>query len=287
MYNIRVKILIMVNKTIPVFVIAILVLGFILLPSVFASNEKKEDKELKIPAGATEIAPGVLSLGKAKDVNGKEVEGIMFVHYKKEFAKPQGVGNGPNKNTCYSFLTKRGVEWKTLEPWVANPANSRGLTGSFILSNIGANIQKWEDASNGIVGDTISTEIMGDGSLTSDTLVADSSSPDGVNEIYFANISSTGVIAVTTVWYNTFLGQIVEWDQVYDDADFNWSSSTDGVAGSMDFENISTHEIGHAVGMGHPSDSCSDETMYRYADFAETKKRDLNTGDIAGINALY
>jgi hypothetical protein len=126
---------------------------------------------------------------------------------------------------------------------------------------------------------------MGSGTTTPGALTADSSSPDNQNEIYFANISSSGTIAVTTTWYNTFTKQIVEMDQVFDDTDYDWSAT--GEAGKMDFENIANHELGHGIGMGHPSDSCSNETMYRYASFGETKKRDLNTGDIAGINALY
>ena len=276
------------NSSIPLFVISILVFGFVLQPSVFGSNDKKEDKEFKIPPGLSEIAPGVFSLGKSKDVDGKEVEGIMFVHNKKEFVKPQEARGKPSTQTCYAFLTKGGVKWTGAEPWVVNPINIRGLSNSFIFTNIGLNIAKWEDGSNGVVGDNISANIMADGSSTSASLTADSSSPDGVNEIYFANISNSGTIAVTITWYNTFSGQIIEWDQVYDDVDFDWSdSSVSGVASKMDFENISTHEIGHAVGMGHPSDSCSDETMYRYASFGEIKKRDLNTGDINGINALY
>ncbi|MEK6868829.1 MAG: matrixin family metalloprotease, partial [Nanoarchaeota archaeon] len=60
-----------------------------------------------------------------------------------------------------------------------------------------------------------------------------------------------------------------------------------GEAGKMDFENIATHELGHSVGMGHPDSTCTEETMYAYADYGETKKRDLNTGDTAGINSLY
>ena len=275
------------NISVPLFVITILVLGFVISPSVFALNEKKEDKEFKIPPGLSEIAPGVLSLGKAKDVNGNDVDGIMFVHYKKEFAKPQGSGKPSSQNTCYSFLTKGGVKWTGAEPWIVNPVNSAGLNETFILNNIAKNIAKWEDASDGIIGGG-KIEIMGDGSSTTATLVPDSLKPDDVNEIYFANISGTGVIAVTTTWYSTFSGQIVEWDQVYDDHDFAWSDSTvNGVAGKMDFENISTHEIGHAVGMGHPSDSCTNETMYRYASLGETIKRTLNTGDIAGIDKLY
>lgn len=275
------------NKSVPLFVITILVFGFVMQPSVFGSNEKKENKEFKIPPGLSEITPGVFSLGKSKDVNGNEVEGIMFIHSKKEFVKPSGAGK-PTGTTCYAFLAKGGVKWTTPEPWVVNSSNSGGLDSGFIFSNIAFNIAKWEDASNGVIGDGTSVNIMADGSSTSSILVADSSSPDGFNEIYFANISSSGTIAVTTTWYNTLTKQIVEMDQVYDDFDYDWSDSTvNGVAGKMDFENIAVHEIGHGVGMGHPSDSCSNETMYRYASFGEIKKRDLNTGDIAGINALY
>lgn len=55
----------------------------------------------------------------------------------------------------------------------------------------------------------------------------------------------------------------------------------------MDFENIAAHEMGHSVGMGHPSGECTEETMYSTAALGETKKRDLNDGDIAGVSGLY
>jgi hypothetical protein len=275
------------NVTIPLFVMTILVFGYVMQPAVFGSNDKKEDREFKIPPGLSEISPGVYSLGKSKDVNGNEVEGIMFIHSKKEFAKPPGAGK-PSGSTCYAYIAKGGVKWTSPEPWIVNPANTGGLDPSFVLGNIAYNISKWEDASNGTVGDGISVNIMGDGSSTNAVLTADSSSTDGVNEIYFANISSSGTIAVTTTWYNSFTKQIVEMDQVYDDVDYDWSDSTiNGDPNKMDFENIAVHELGHGVGMGHPADSCSNESMYRYASLGETKKRDLNTGDIVGINALY
>jgi hypothetical protein len=72
---------------------------------------------------------------------------------------------------------------------------------------------------------------------------------------------------------------------VFDQDDFAWSA--DGAAGAMDFENIATHELGHSVGLGHPANTCLEETMYAYADFGETEKRDLNAGDIAGVNSMY
>ena len=41
------------------------------------------------------------------------------------------------------------------------------------------------------------------------------------------------------------------------------------------------------VGMEHPDSTCTLETMYAYASNGETKKQDLYTGDIAGVNHLY
>ncbi|MDX1607881.1 MAG: matrixin family metalloprotease, partial [Candidatus Spechtbacterales bacterium] len=83
-----------------------------------------------------------------------------------------------------------------------------------------------------------------------------------------------------------FNRELVEWDMVFDDVDFNWS--TTGDVNAMDFESISTHELGHAVGLAdlYTSD-CSEETMYGYATEGETKKRDLNSGDITGMSKLY
>ena len=39
--------------------------------------------------------------------------------------------------------------------------------------------------------------------------------------------------------------------------------------------------------MGHPDSTCTEETMYAFANFGETKKRTLEAGDIAGVAKLY
>ena len=238
----------------------------------------KGHASVTIPSNAIEIAPDVFSLG-LKLHKGSIVEGIAFVDKKKDFShKPQHAGNNGG-TTCFSFLSK-DTRWKIVEPYIVDPTNLAGLDSYFIKNNTASDIAKWEGAAS---KDILGNEIFGvvDG--------ADTSSPDSKNEIMFADIADPGAIAVTIVW-GIFSGppfsrQLVEWDQVYDDVDFAWSSS--GEAGKMDFENIATHEIGHSVGMGHPSDSCTEETMYRFADFGETKKRDLNSGDIAGVKKLY
>lgn len=233
----------------------------------------------------------VISLGSAVDPQtGKVVEGYAIIHYKRNFThRSNHKPGGSPGSSCYTYLSN-GAKWKSVESWIVNPTNTRGLASDFIAGNLAADIAKWEDAADGVIGNGSGSNILGDGSSTSNPLLADTSSPDGQNEVYFADVSSPGAIAVTIVWGifggPPFARELVEWDQVYDDFDFDWSSN--GEAGKMDFENIATHELGHSAGMGDLYDTvCSEETMFGYADFGETKKQTLNIGDITGINKLY
>lgn len=256
-----------------------------------------------IPAKAVRVAPGIFSLGTAQDVDGRVVEGYAIIKYKKGYGKPGTVcGNGvcepgenakkcpadcsgggeePDTSSCYGFLA-RDAKWKVLEPYLVNPANIRGLDQTFIASNMAVDIAKWETAAG--------VDILGDGATTGETLEADLVSPDNQNEMYFASIEEPGAIAITVVW-GIFGGppknrQLVEWDQVYDQVDFDWSSS--GEANKMDFANIATHELGHSVGLADLYTSeCSEVTMYGYADYGEIKKRTLEDGDITGVRKLY
>lgn len=230
----------------------------------------------------------VISLGSALDPGtGKVVDGIAIIHRRGE-ARPGRTK--PGGETCYTYLAK-GAKWKTVEPWLTNTTNSRGLVGETVFNLLSGGVSKWEDATDGTVGNGTGVDVLGPGATTSATLVADTTSPDNKNEAYFADISDPGVIAVTIVWGifggPPFARELVEWDQVYDDVSFDWSAESNGVAGKMDFDNIATHELGHSVGMGDLYNSCLDETMYGFSATAETKKRDLNTGDITGVNGLY
>lgn len=231
----------------------------------------------------------VISLGTALDPGtGRIVEGLAIIH-RKSPAKPSGAKPG-GSTTCYTYLAK-GAKWKSVEPWVVNPANIDALDGVTVFNLLSGGVSKWEDATDGNIGNGLGVDVLGAGATTSTSLVADTQSPDNQNEVYFADISNSNTIAVTIVW-GIFGGpvsnrQLVEWDQIYDDVTFDWSAQSSGVANKMDFDNIATHELGHSVGMGDLYNSCVDETMYGYSSNAETKKRDLNTGDITGVNALY
>ncbi|MDP2665614.1 MAG: matrixin family metalloprotease [bacterium] len=246
--------------------------------TALARNQKAK---FQLPASAIQVADNLYSLGTAFDKkSGKQVEGYAIIHRKDASAKP---GNAKaTQSACYGFLAK-DAKWKgPPESWVVNPANTRILGSSFVFDTLTAGIAKWETAA--------AFNILGDGTETTGTLVADTVSTDNQNEVYFADLPDPNTIAVTVVWGifggPTFNRQLVEWDQIYDDATYDWSMS--GEAGKMDFENIATHELGHSVGMGDLyTSTCSNETMYGYAAYGETKKRDLNTGDIIGVNKLY
>lgn len=243
----------------------------------------------KLPKTALRITDELYKLPSVPDPQtGQLVEAYAIVHKKDKFrtASAHRSGQARVKSACYGFFAS-GAKWRTVEPWVVNASGS-GLMDSFVLSNLSANIAKWEDATDGLLGNG-GLNVLGDGSMTSAPLSVDTVSPDNVNEVYFGPIDDPNTIAVTVVWGYfsgpSSLRRLIEWDQIYS-TNFSWSAT--GEAGKMDFENISTHELGHSVGLKDIyTSSCADETMYGYATEGETKKRDLNTGDITGMNILY
>lgn len=274
-------------------------------------GQQSNHSVVKIPSYAIEIVPNmVFWLGTAVE-HGRLVEGYAIIHHKKGFGKPTGCNDDGKcqgwedancsdcntteppvtDSTCYGFLAK-GAKWKTIEGYIVDSiAIPSGLTYEFISDNIAANIDKWEDAANGTIDNIGDIDILGD-EISGYVDGADTVRPDGKNEVLFGDISNPSAIAVTIVW-GIFSGpppfrELVEWDQVYD-TDFSWSEcQNEECPNEMDFENIATHELGHAFGLDDLyTDSCSEETMYGYASEGETAKRTLELGDIAGIYQLY
>ncbi len=206
------------------------------------------------------------------------LERVQFIHYRRGFARPPWAGGGAGTSSCYAFIAN-GAGWTSPEPWEVYNGSDDGVTQGELSSRVDWSLQDWEDAAG--------ASIVGSGQ--SGTTDVDLNAMDNVNVVKFGDVTYAGAIAVTNVW-GYFRGpqstrEIVEWDMILDDVDFGWSVT--GEAGKMDVWNIVAHEVGHALGMGHPEQSCTEETMYAYASGGETKKRTLNAGDEAGIAGLY
>lgn len=264
-------------------------LVFLSTGSVQAS---RPERTLTLPRES--VGQEEIFLGTSRDPDsGRQVEGWAFVRYRDQYShdKKKKAKKGPTgtSSTCYGHLAK-GAKWKTVEPWQINPSNRVGLAESFVTTNFGSYIAKWEDAASGAVGDGVSMNILGEGTTTTSPLVAETAAPDGANEVLFANVSYPGAVGVTMIW-GIFRGptekrELLEWDHVYDDTDNSWSAT--GESGKMDFESVATHELGHAVGLADLYKySCFAETMYGYILPGETNKRTLEIGDITGVSKLY
>src|SRR3989338_3059019 len=260
------------------FVVAAFLILMLSSLNVIAQND--------IPKNAIKISDDIYSLGTSHDKDGRIVEGFMFIHKKGEAKPPKGGDAKPGSSTCYALLSK-GAKWKRTENYLLNPINNDGMNESLVATTFQNSMETWD------------TETLYDVFGVRDFGVVDgidSVSPDGKNEILFGSHSDPNTIAVTTVWgiYGGPIGgrEIVEFDMLFNDAyQFGDAGPTNEISNSnlslMDVQNIATHELGHALGLGHPSNSCTADTMYAYASFGETKKRTLNTGDKTGLKSLY
>jgi len=241
------------------------------------NQQQKQDKEFSLPENAKEVAPGVFYLGKSFD-KGKFVEGYAFLMKEGEAKKAR-----PSKDSsCYTLLA-REAKWKTVEDYIFDPMNNEGLGEIFLRSTFFSSVNKWEIAAG-------TTSILG--YETSGTVDgADFQATDGKNEIMFEDLGETNTIAFTIVWGlfggPPFARELVEWDMVFND-NYVWADAMYSTSGVMDFENIATHELGHAVGLGDLyNKKCAEQTMFGYATESEIKKRTLESGDITGIQTLY
>jgi len=196
-----------------------------------------------------------------------ELERVDFIHY----VKPGNPGKPGKTETCYKLI---GVKWKSPVTYVINPGNSQGLGEAFITSAISTSAETW-DAST-------SSEVFDDAYTVEYTAVY--GVQDFVNGIDFGDYPDDGVIAITSVWYTPKGRQIVEFDMRFNTR-FSWGDTNPE---KMDLQNIATHELGHAVGLGDVySTPCSAVTMYGYSDYGESQKRTLEQPDITGLQKMY
>ncbi len=223
------------------------------------------------------VAVAISNQGAEKS-NAPGLEKIEFIHWKKDFARPEAA-KAPKPPACYKTLLPTKVKWPAIPVnYAINPTNPQNLAESFVESAISTSAETWDA--------TTSRELF-NGAYTVD-YTATYGAQDYENAITFGNYPTAGVIAVTTVWYNPATKAIVEFDVMFD-TDWIWGDVTNPETPNvMDLQNIATHELGHGIGLGDIYDSaCSAVTMFGYSNYGEIIKRTLEIPDITGLQKLY
>ena len=248
----------------------------------FAIIQKVENDKCAGLNGMQYVSPAGAGLGQYK-------EKVTFIHYADGRHEQIGESKLTKKakpvrdDGCYSFISK-DMEWWTQPAYTI----SVDLEGEYSVSQdqfeqaVEASISEWNSP---ILSDT---SFIGFGAQTVDSDQATGIVNDEVNTISFGDYDRDGVIAVCSVW--GYYGgppakrQITEFDVMLD-TDYAWGV---GDEEKMDLQNILTHELGHAVGLGDLyTTECDTQTMYGFSTEGDIEKRTLESGDIAGLNILY
>ncbi len=167
---------------------------------------------------------------------------------------------------CYKLM---GPKWPNTPTYVAQ---SQDLLDIATIS-----IGTWNDETG--------FDLLGGGIV--DEFAGFNDEQDYKNSYSMGNYPLSGVIAVCRTWYDSYTNEIVEYDIMFD-TDFAWGDATTSGTPVMDLQNIATHEIGHGLGLSDLYQRpCVEQTMFGYSSYGDTEKRTLESGDIAGIQALY
>lgn len=224
-----------------------------------------------LPSGQTVVVP------QTAVNHSPALESVTFIHYRDGQIRPEKPPR--DGTTCYAFISK-GAKLTSVEDILVNPSGS-GMDEPYVVSAAFDSAMEWDNHTSAALWGTINLDYA----ANFDSVA------DGLNEISFGPYDNPNVIAVTRIW-GIFSGlpssrYIDQFDILFNSA-FNWGDVVaTGNTALMDYINIATHEIGHGVGLSDLYNTCAEETMYGYSTEGETKKRDLNAGDIQGLIKLY
>ena len=177
-----------------------------------------------------------------------------------------------------SGFSYSGIHWAKNDlpvPYYINENATLDVPGTDEFQAVQASFQTWEDDPESYMNYTY----MGTTTLSNASL-------DNYNVVSWQPIDGPGgTLARTTYWYNPTTNLMTEFDIVFD-KDETWSATWE--LGKFDIQNVGTHEVGHTLVLEDLYDLAdSEQTMYGYCSIGETRKRTLETGDMAGIKYIY
>lgn len=171
-----------------------------------------------------------------------------------------------------SGYTTTGLVWDSPAPPVIANYNHAGNRLGGAKAELLAAIQTWGDVPTSSFSFTYGADTS-----RCPSLVQECRGPqkyDGNNDIGWININDPSVLGVT--WYSTTRD---EFDMAIDNTNFSWVA---GCAGNYSLQTVYLHEMGHALGLGHSSDTSA--VMYA---FYGGPRCELSSDDVNGVSALY
>ena len=178
-------------------------------------------------------------------------------------------GDGTN---AYSFMTA-GVKWKTFPVTFGIDATNSHMD----ITQAKAAIRKVFSIYDALINPTLTN--FKEASTFSSAQIKISWRPmDG----------QYGQLGYTSYSYRTDTKAMLSATIYFDSTDKFFASTVERCSASgtsFDLQNIATHEIGHALNLGHVSDRL--QSMYPTSYAGETLKRSLGNGDKLGVKTLY
>jgi len=228
-----------------------------------------------------------------------EISKIVFVHYPQ--GKGWGPGGNPNKGGGNGeeklWYKYSGIHWASMP--VEYYVNTYNLPLGISADAIQDAFATWDSASDpyevSYQGSTSS--VPGDFEATWNEELGEWAGAENV--VGWKNITDyPRAIAVTYMTYETLSKELIEVDTVLNSnsaftwwqnsAGEVWDSDNNSDAYDVDVQNIMTHEAGHWLVLGDLYNKpASTQTMYGISPEFELQKRSLESGDEAGIQAIY
>jgi hypothetical protein len=151
-----------------------------------------------------------------------------------------------------------------------------------VVNAINAAATTWNNAAS-TFGPTIGKTIFTAGGPKTIPGTSNTQIPDGINLVEFGPTFGGAALTYAYVWAPT--NELIEFDIILDPARARWGTvGTKGKRRVMDIQSAVTHEFGHVCGLKDVSGiSNTEQTIYGATATGETKKRTLESGDIAGL----